>query len=213
MDMHADMRATANSQIGSYLEEGVNVVDEGRKLRLGMLFYICNDIILAIFFVGSYIFLRGYNTNLRWFPPGTPQPPFGYLFWIMIIAVVGAISYYIGERALAMDLVPIFRLMALIALLAYLVDLAAQVWVLGRLPFTVQDGSFATSFIVLSGYHVYHMALGVFLGLGIVNRARLGKYSRSNKDGVTIVGYYWYWAAAYAIAFWLLVIIQPPVIK
>jgi heme/copper-type cytochrome/quinol oxidase subunit 3 len=206
------MQAYEDGQIGGFLEEGQTAVDEHRKLRMGMLFYVCNDVILAIFFIGSYIFLRGYNTNLRWFPPGTPQASYVVNFWIMIIAVVGGVLYFLGDRALRMNAQPVFRLLMLLALVAYLVDLAGQVWYMGRLPFTVQDGSFATSYIVLSGYHVYHMALGVFLGIGIVNRARLGKYSRDNMTGITSIGYYWYWAAIYAIAFWLLVIIQPPVI-
>lgn len=208
-------------------------VDEDRKVRLGMLFYVANDVIFSIFFIGSYIFLRGYDTNVRWFPPGTPQPPYGPATVIMLITVAGGVAYAIGEWALHIGVQSIFRLFVVLALAFYLVSLAAQVWLLGRLPFTVQDGAFATSYIVLSGYHVYHMALGVFLGVGVVNRAFHGLYEprRSlahveheedgeagpvalalrNTTGIAAIGYYWFWAAIYAVAFWLLVIIQPPI--
>jgi heme/copper-type cytochrome/quinol oxidase subunit 3 len=208
-------------------------VDEDRKVRLGMLFYVLNDVILAIFLIGSYIFLRGYDTNLRWFPPGTPQPPYFQGTIIMVIAVAGAVAYAIGEIALHRGQQMVFRWFMALALLLYFVDLAGQVWLMGRLGFTVQDGSFASSYIMLSGYHVYHMAVGVFLGIGIVNRAFRGLYEprRSlahaeseengghgpvalalrNTTGIASIGYYWFWVAIYAVAFWLLIIIQLPV--
>ncbi|MGH2516005.1 MAG: hypothetical protein ACRDHP_10155 [Ktedonobacterales bacterium] len=152
-------------------------VNEDRKVRLGMFFYVCNDIILAIFFFGSYIFLRGYDTNVRWFPPGTPQPPYGQDTIIMLIAVAGAVAYIIGEFALSHDLQPVFRLMMVLSLAFFLVDLVGQVWLLHQLPFTVQSGgAFSSSYIVLSWYHVYHMAIATFLAIGVSIRAFKGFY-------------------------------------
>lgn len=152
-------------------------VNEDRKVRLGMFFYVCNDVILAIFFLGSYIFLRGYDTNVRWFPPGTPQPPYGQDTVIMLIAVAGAVAYIIGEWALHHGLQAIFRLFMPVTLVLFLVDLVGQVWLLHRLPFTVQTGgSFATSYITLSWYHVYHMAIATFLAIGVSVRAFMGFY-------------------------------------
>lgn len=147
-------------------------VNEDRKVRLGMFFYVCNDVILAIFFFGSYIFLRGYDTNRRWFPPGTPQPPYGTDTVIMLIAVAGAVAYMIGEWALYHDMQPLFRVLMLVTLAFFVVDLVGQVWLLHRLPFTVQSGgAFATSYITLSWYHVYHMVLATFLAMGVSIRA------------------------------------------
>lgn len=147
-------------------------VNEDRKVRLGMFFYVCNDVILAVFFFGSYIFLRGYDTNMRWFPPGTPQPPYGQDTVIMLIAVAGGVAYIIGEWALHHDLQLIFRWLMVLSLVFFLVDLVGQVWLLQRLPFTVQSGgSFATAYITLSWYHVYHMVIATFLAIGVSIRA------------------------------------------
>lgn len=222
------------------------VVDEDRKLRLGMLLYVVSDVILAIFFIGTYIFLRAYNTNGRWYPPGSQPPQMLPNTIIMVIAVVGALAFGVGAWALRSANRPLFRFAMLAATLLYLIDGAGQIWLMARQPFTVDVGTYASSFQLLAGYHVYHMLLGIFLGAGIVNRAFRGYYftpimasgatpnvsrgvragavaghheasdetvpeesPQRNTSGIASIGYYWYWAAIYAIAFWLLLIIQP----
>lgn len=225
-------------------------VDEDRKLRLGMLLYVVSDVILAVFFIGSYIFLRAYNTNGRWYPPGSQPPQMLPNTIIMIITVVGALAFGVGQWALGnyarANARTIFRTAMLAATLLYLIDGAGQIWLMARQPFTVDVGAYASSFQLLAGYHVYHMLLGIFLGVGIVNRAFRGYYfapvvahgttpnvsrgvragaisghqgatdvtapeesPQRNTSGIASIGYYWYWAAIYAIAFWLLLIIQP----
>jgi heme/copper-type cytochrome/quinol oxidase subunit 3 len=218
-------------------------VDEDRKVRLGMLFYVLSDLILAYFFFGSYIFLRGYNTNDRWVPPPVAHiighGPVTATAWIMGIAVAGGVSYAVGQWALHRELPRLFTWAMVAALVLYFVDLALQVYVMGHQHYDVTDGSFASSFSLLSGYHVYHMALGVFLGLGIVNRAFRGLYRRGGgprmttkaadthvggedgresphvlpsprTTGIACIGYYWYYAALYSVALWLLLLVQPP---
>lgn len=186
-------------------------VDEHRKLRVGMLFYTLNDVILAIFFIGSYIFLRDYDTNLRWFPPGTGRDPFGQETFVMGIAVAGGLAYAIAQIMLKLARPRPFRLLLALALALYFIDLAGQVWIMSHLPFTPgTGGGFASAFSLLSGYHIYHMAVLIFLGIGVVVRAFKGKYTDRNMSGVQVIGYYWYWGALYELAFWLLVLIQPP---
>lgn len=240
-------------------------VNEDRKVRVGMLFYVTSDAILAFFFIGSYIFLRGYNTNQRWLPPSLHSvlgAPFGPLTVVMGAALAGGIAYFIGAWALHRDRYGLFTWMMLLAAALYLFDLAAQVYIIrGQKYITVENGGFASAFILLSGYHVYHMAIATFLGSGLVHRAFRGYYRRGavarvagtpnisqaarrnpaaeipvsgveaeqvlpvaglpghpdealpisfqHTTGIKCIGYYWYYAAIYAVAIWLLVIIQP----
>ncbi len=221
-------------------------VDEDRKLRVGMLLYVLADVFLAIFFFGTYIFLRGYNTSGRWFPPGSQAPDLGQNTWIMVLAVVGGILFGVGAWALRRGNQRLFRFSMLAATYFYLLDGAGQIWLMARQPFTVASGAYACCFLLLAGYHAYHMLLGIFLGAGVVNRAFRGYYAvpvvasgttpnvsrgvthgavaghehvdahtapeefpQRNTTGIAAIGYYWYWAAIYAVAFWLLLIIQP----
>jgi hypothetical protein len=128
----------------------------------------------------------------------------------------------------------------------YLIDAVVQIWFMAHQPFTPDSGAYASSFLLLAGYHVYHMVIGTFLGVGIVNRAFRGYYFSSvmssgtspnvsrgvrhgavaghetvdevtapeefpqrNTSGIASIGYFWYYAALYAVAFWLLLLIQP----
>lgn len=201
-------------------------VDEDRKLRVGMFMYVLADLFLAIFFIGTYIFLRGYDTNGRWFPPGSVAPDMTQNTVVMILAVVGAIAYGAGEFGLGRGSRSLFRYAMLLAALLYLADAVLQIYYLANQPTTLDAaGSFQSSFVLLAGYHAYHMLLGVFLGVGIVNRAFRGYYDASamasgttpdvshsaqrNTSGIASIGYYWYYAALYSVAFWLLLIIQP----
>jgi heme/copper-type cytochrome/quinol oxidase subunit 3 len=222
-------------------------VDEDRKLRVGMFLYVLADAFMAIFLIGTYIFLRGYNTNGRWFPPGSVAPDVAQNFWIMLIVVVGAVAFGVGEWGLGRGQQSLFRLAMLVAALCYLGDAVFQIVAMAHQPFTVDNaGSYASAFLLLAGYHAYHMLIGAFLGIGVVNRAFRGYYEPSimasgttpnvsrgvqagavaghahvdettapeefpqrNTSGIASIGYYWYYAAIYAVAVWLLLIIQP----
>jgi hypothetical protein len=65
-------------------------------------------------------------------------------------------------------------------------------------------------YTTLSGYHVYHLLITLFLGLGITHRALRGRYSSSNMLGVTVIGYFWYWAALMPVILALLMLALPP---
>src|SRR6266436_177104 len=45
-----------------------HAIDDDRKVRLGMLFYVLTDVILVTFLFAAYVWLRAYNTNGGWFP-------------------------------------------------------------------------------------------------------------------------------------------------
>ena len=80
----------------------------------------------------------------------------------------------------------------------------------GRSVFGTSDGGFASEWTLLSGYHIYHLLIGTFLGLGLVNRAWRGRYSATKNLGVTTIGYFWYWMAATPVLVWLLMTLLPP---
>jgi heme/copper-type cytochrome/quinol oxidase subunit 3 len=214
-------------------------VDDDRKLRLGMLFYVLSDAILALFFVGSYVFLRGYNTNDRWVPPPMVKTigngPVDASAAIMVIALAGALCYAVAQWGLYRDRDRLFTWMALAALLVYVADLVIGIVMMAHIGFAVTDGSFASAFLVLAGYHVYHMLIGAFLGIGVVVRAACGLYRTpaaanspnaqvaaaqggeapnvvppTRLSGIASIGYYWFYAALYSVAVWLLLVIQPP---
>jgi cytochrome c oxidase subunit III len=185
-------------------------MDDESKVRLGMRFYVITDIIFVSFLLVSYIWLRAYNTLGNWFPSGTKTPDQTPVNILTALIVVSAISYFIAYLGIRQNNQAVLRIGLLVALLLVIVTLVGQIRFMGSLPFVATAGSYASTYILLSGYHVYHLLVGLFLGLGLTNRALRGRYSGERMLGVTTVGYYWYWMALMPVLVWLMILALPP---
>ncbi|HEX6122369.1 MAG TPA: cytochrome c oxidase subunit 3 [Ktedonobacterales bacterium] len=183
-----------------------------RKMRFGMIFYILTDVVLAIFLTAAYPFLRTLNNVQGWFPYHF-QLDFSSGNMITIALIVSAVLYFIGYRALKAGSQGLFRGAIVLAALLMIGSFIAQIMQMGKFPFAASDGSFASTFVVLSGYHAYHLAFGTIFGLGVGIRALRGRYSSGNTLGVQLIGYYWYWAVLYSIVLTLLPILLPPALS
>ena len=80
---------------------------------------------------------------------------------------------------------------------------------MGHLPFTQSGGGFASMYVLFTGYHIYHMLLGLMFVIGITVRALQGRYTREHHMGITTIGYYWYWVVIFGIIGYLLPIVLP----
>ncbi|HEX8037289.1 MAG TPA: cytochrome c oxidase subunit 3, partial [Ktedonobacterales bacterium] len=104
----------------------------------------------------------------------------------------------------------VVRIGLALALLLAVVTLIWQIRFMGQQQFAAKDGSFASTYILLSGYHVYHLSIGVFLGLGLTVRALQGRYTRERHIGIVTIGYFWYWMALMPVLVTLMMALLPP---
>lgn len=184
-------------------------VNQDLKLRRGMLFYVLTDVIFCIFMLASYIWLRAYQED-GWFPQGTKVPDETTVYILTGLCVVSAIFFAIGFFAIRAGSHSGLLICMAIATVLAIAALSGQIRFMGHLPFTVSDGSFASIYILLSGYHVYHLLLGIFLGIGVTIRALRGRYRREKTAGLSAIGYYWYWMALFPVLVTLMVQFLPP---
>jgi cytochrome c oxidase subunit 3 len=199
---------TAIAAAGHHADEHI---DNDRKLRFGMLFYVVTDVILSIFLTSAYPFLHTVDNVQGWFPfHFTLDFTSGNI--VTGLLVVSGILFFVAQRALKANNQMLFKGSIVVSVALMIVSLIMQVNVSHNFVFAAQDGSFASTWIVLSGYHIYHLVLGTFLGLGVANRALQGRYTSSGTVGLQAIGYYWYWVAIYSIALTLLPIVLPPAI-
>lgn len=186
-------------------------VDNDRKVRLGMLFYVLTDVTFVIFLLVSYVWLRAYNTNGGWFPyKGMPLPDTTTTYALTGLMVASAICYFAGYLGARGGSQLATRIGLVLALLLAVVTIIWQIRFMGQQGFATKDGSFASSFILLSGYHVYHLLLGIFLGLGVTVRAFQGRYTRERHLGIITIGYFWYWMALMPVLVTLMMALLPP---
>jgi len=182
-----------------------------RKIRLGMLMYVLADVLFVIFMLVTYPWLRAYNTDNNWFPyPGMALPDPGTSLTLMILMVVSAVFFFLGYLGIRAGNQVVLRVCMLFSLLIVLAALIGQIHFMGMQQFGTLDGTFADTWLLFSGYHIYHLIWAAFLGLGITNRSFHGKYSKDHHLGVVTIGYFWYWAALTPVLFYILMALLPP---
>ncbi len=185
-------------------------VDNDRKLRLGILFYVLTDVILVLFLFASYVWLRAYNTNGGWFPLKERLPDQTTANVLTLLILLSGISYVVAYQGIKRGNQTILRVFTALALGLVIITLIGQIRYMGQQQFSTSDGSFPSTWITISGYHVYHMLVGLIVGIGVTVRAFQGRYTTERHVGVTVIGYFWYWMALMPLAFWLLMAILPP---
>ena len=126
------------------------------------------------------------------------------------LIVASAIAYFVGYLGIRSGNQTTLRLGALVALVLAVVTLVLQIRFMTTFPFVASDGSFASTFIFLNGYHVYHLLIGLFLGLGLTIRAFTGRYTQQRMLGVETIGYFWYWMAAFPVILAIILAVLPP---
>jgi cytochrome c oxidase subunit 3 len=170
----------------------------GRQ-RLGVILLISADVAFVLSLVFTYFYLRGLNTSGNWIPEGGRTVGIGFGWAIAAVVVLSLLAYRWAERGIRAGDAGRLTVGLLIALLLILVDLGMQVYQLATLHIITTDGSYASSFITLSGYHVVHLVLTAFLGIGVWNRARRGQFTRDGHAHVRMVGLWWTWVAVSAL--------------
>ncbi|MGZ4637162.1 cytochrome c oxidase subunit 3 [Oryzihumus sp.] len=168
----------------------------GRTQRLGVLLLIVGDAAFLLSLVFSYLYLRALNTEHGWVPPHGRTVPIGLGWVIAAVMVVSLAFYYWAETGAARP--RRLQLGLLLASLLVLVGLVLQAYQLATAGIVVADGSYASTWYALAGYHAFHLLLTLFIGIGIWNRARMGRYATDGWQ-VRLVGYWWAWVAVAAI--------------
>jgi heme/copper-type cytochrome/quinol oxidase subunit 3 len=174
--------------------------DQTRSQQAGVLLLIVADAFFVASLIFTYFYLRGLNTDGGWIPKGggTLSPADGWV--IAGIVALSALAYGWGERkARAGDRGKMLTGTAL-AMLLLLADLGVQVWRMVTMPFSVGDGSYASTIMVMAGAHVFHLLLTAMLGVAVFNRTRRGLFSVGSRWHARVVGYWWSWVAISAVA-------------
>jgi len=192
---------------------GESPLTEARKITVGFAMYITTDVLLALMFFIGYMWLRQYNTSGLWYPPGVQAPSSFDLLWPTVALVISGLAYAGAQYAVRIDSL---MLMRGLLILAFLIMVGVMVWEIvnmGHLPMTTTDGSFAAAYLLLLGYHIFHLMAAVLIGIGIVMQSLRGRFTAAGHVGLDVAGIWWYWVIAYSVIFWLLILTLPPALN
>jgi heme/copper-type cytochrome/quinol oxidase subunit 3 len=82
-----------------------------------------------------------------------------------------------------------------LAVLVLAATAVGQIIQMETFPFKVETGSYASTLWVLAGANLFHLLLTLFIGIGLWNRSRIGKYTATDSWQVRVVGIWWSWVA------------------
>lgn len=207
--MDTAIASGGHGEHGSGALSGEEQLNE-RKVRLGMLFIVIADALFVVFMMVTYPWLRAYNTDQGWFPfAGMALPSSTVSLVLALVMVASAIFFFIGYLGIRAGNQTVLKIGMLVSLLLVVVALIAQIKFMGAQQFDTLDGTYADTWLLFSGYHIYHLLWALFLGVGITNRAFRGRYTQVRHVGVITIGYFWYWAALTPVLFYLLTVVLP----
>lgn len=173
--------------------ESLDVV--GARWRTGVRLLIAADAAFMAALVFTYFYLRGLNTDGGWIPKGSPTEAI-WISWALAGGMVlSAVLYRWGEVGNLAGRKNRLGLGAGLAVLVLAATVVGQIIQMETFPFEAETGSYASSLWVLAGDNLFHLLLTLFIGIGLWNRSRLGKYTATDSWQVRIVGLWWSWVA------------------
>jgi heme/copper-type cytochrome/quinol oxidase subunit 3 len=167
----------------------------GRRDKMGVSFLILADFVFLLSLIFSYFYLRALNTTGHWIPSDSHVAKNWQGWLVTLFAILSAVAYRSGlvgvRKGNQAKLVTGIGL----ALLLITVDLVAQIWQWSNFPFLTTTGGYASAMILLAGANCFHLGITIFLGIGMLNRSRLGRYTKGDYWHVSVVGLWWMWIA------------------
>ena len=169
----------------------------GRMQKLGVLLLIVGDAAFVLALVFTYLYLRALNTEGQWLGPDQPGAVSTAFSWgIGAVALLSWAAYWWAQSGRRP--VPVVRVGVLVASVLVVVDLCLQVAQMIGAGFTPRDGAYQSAWMALAGYHVVHLLVTLFLGIGIAARLTKGRLDH-DRWHLQLVGYWWRWMAATAV--------------
>src|SRR5450755_2732226 len=152
----------------------------GDRQKLGVILLILADVAFVLSLVFTYVYLRGLNTEGGWISAVEPRTAGSGLGWVIAaVMLVSWAAYRWGELGARSGQRQRLVLGLLAANVLVVVDGILQIYQITSANLRPDYGSYASSFLALSGYHVVHLVLTLFIGLGVWNRARLGLFAHN----------------------------------
>ncbi len=170
-----------------------------RQHRMTVLLLLASDIVFMVCLLFAFFYLKTLNENNMWLPKGLQVPPASQGYILAAILILSSLAYRWGDKGIRKGNQSQLKAGIGIALVLWIIEFLYQISVWTQLQMHPGDGGFASSFYALSGYHTFHLVLGLFFGIGLFNRILKGRYTMGDSVDVELVGYFWYWITLAAI--------------
>jgi len=164
-----------------------------KQQRQAVLYIILADAVFFSCMIFAYFYLRSLNVLGGWIPDGGQTAPAWQVWLVAGVMLVSAVVYRGAEMGIRAGQRQRFQGGTIAGLILVLVAAGLVIYQLATLPILMSDGSYASTFIVMTCVQLVHLVILAIVAFGIWNRAVRGKLDGGNDNHATLVGYFWYW--------------------
>jgi cytochrome c oxidase subunit III len=157
---------------------------------LGMLLFICSEIMIFGAFFTAYFFVRVVG-HAPWPANGTELPKLTALFNTFIL-ISSSFTIHFAQESIKRDNRLGLKLGMVATWLLGVTFLFIQINEYWHIGFSPQDHAQGTIFYGLTGLHGAHVCVGIMLLTMVTVRAFRGHYSAEAHRGMEVPGIYWH---------------------
>jgi heme/copper-type cytochrome/quinol oxidase subunit 3 len=173
----------------SQREAGAGVYNE----KLGMWIFLGSEVMFFTSLIGSYLILRFAHPE-SWKPPGQVLniPVTAVNTFLLICSSVTMVKAF---AAVQDGVQKQLRLWLLATVLIGASFVGVQVYEYTHLiekGFIPSEGLYGSTFYTMTGFHGFHVTIGVLCMAFVTWRAFKGKYTATDHRGVEVIGLYWH---------------------
>jgi cytochrome c oxidase subunit 3 len=172
-------------------EHGEDPAAAASNMLLAVKLAILSEVMLFGALFAAYFVIRGESPG--WPPPGHLERPELVLpgFNTLLLVTSSATMQWAVRSARAGNRSRILRWLGLTLLLGG-IFIVIQGYEFATNGFGLDNGTFGSTFYILTGFHGAHVLAGVGLIAIVANRARLGLVSAEHHTAVEAISYYWH---------------------
>ncbi|MFL5574824.1 MAG: heme-copper oxidase subunit III [Gemmatimonadaceae bacterium] len=170
-------------------EPGAGVYNE----KVGMWVFLASEVMFFTALIGTYIILRVAHPE-AWAPPGRVLnvPITAVNTFLLICSSVTMVKAYAAAQD---DDQRMLRIWLVATVLIGATFVGIQVYEYSHLiekGFVPSEGLYGSTFFTMTGFHGFHVTVGVLCMIFVTVRAFRGRYSSSDHRGVEVIGLYWH---------------------
>lgn len=170
-------------------EVGAGVYNE----KVGMWVFLASEVMFFTALIGTYIILRAAHPD-AWAPPGQVLnvPITAVNTFLLICSSVTMVKAF---AAVQDDDQRMLRAWLVATVLIGATFVGVQVYEYRHLVekgFVPSAGLYGSTFYTMTGFHGFHVTVGVLCMLFVTWKAFRGRYSAADHRGVEVIGLYWH---------------------
>ncbi|MDQ3698779.1 MAG: cytochrome c oxidase subunit 3 [Gemmatimonadota bacterium] len=164
--------------------------------KLGMWVFLASEVMFFTALIGSYIILRFAHPE-AWAGHPTPDTPLNIpitainTFLLICSSVTMVKAYAAAQDGLPQEL----RRWLVATVVMGAAFVGVQIYEYAELighGFVASQGLFGTTFYTMTGFHGFHVTVGVICMIFVTWKAFRGKYTATDHRGVEVIGLYWH---------------------